>query len=410
MRILQIHHPKDLKRIMQDIKVDAYGIKIMVPKAINHLVRINSLSNIAANILKQEMLSLGGDAAIARDALTGGTKKTDCLLIGSLSQFNRLHSKLKMQPFGLNKLAQDLSLTLNYYQKDNFTLDLGRYKLNLKSGRSYIMGIVNLTPDSFSGDGLYRQGQFPTCPERSRREGTVPKEVVSYIEKMAEDGADIVDIGGESSRPDAKPVSAKEELKRTIPIIKKIAKKIKVPISIDTYKPEVAEQALDNGAVMVNDITGLRNPKMLKVVSQKKCGVVIMHMKGEPRTMQNNPAYTSLIDEIIEYLNKAIDRAISAGIDRERIMVDPGIGFGKSLKHNLEILRNLKEFRILGRPLLVGPSRKSFIGKILNLGPRERTFGTVSCCILASKNGANILRVHDVKEVKQALKVTQAIK
>ena len=398
MRVLEASNQKDLKSIMQDIKVDPCGIKIMVPKGITRLVRMDSISNIAANILKQEMLSLGGDAAIARDALTGKTKKTDCLVMGSLAQLIRLNDKLNRQPFGLSNLAKDLSQALSNYQKNNFILNLGKHKLNL-SQRTLIMGIANLTPDSFSGDGLYK------LPADSCQLSAT----VDFVEKMADDGADIIDIGGESSRPGAKLLSIKEELSRVIPAIKNLAKKIKVPISIDTYKPEVANEALDNGAVIVNDITGLRNLKMAKLIAKYKAGVVIMHMKGNPRTMQINPEYESLIDEIIEFLDKAINRAQGAGINRERIIIDPGIGFGKTLEHNLEILKRLREFKVLGKPILAGPSRKSFIGKILKAQPQERLYGTLSACVLAVKNGANLVRVHDVKEVKQALKVLDTI-
>ena len=419
MRVLEIPSLKDLSQIMQEIKVDPYGIKIMVPKAISHLVRINSVSNITANILKQEMLSLGGDVAIARDALTGKVKKTDCLIMGNLAQFNRLSDKLNKQPFGLGKIAQEFSLTLKHYQRDNFTLNLGRYKLNLNR-RTYIMGIVNLTPDSFSGDGLYKAQSSPAKQLNLRRDPASYKiawreklkaqsYIIEFVEKMIRDGADIIDLGGQSSRPGARSLSVKEELLRTIPVIKVLVKKIKVPISIDTHKPEVARQALDNGAVIVNDISGLRNQKMPKAIAKYKAGVVIMHMKGTPATMQKNPTYKSVIDEIIEYLNKAINIAIDAGIDKDRIIVDPGIGFGKILEHNLEILKRLKEFKVLGKPILVGPSRKSFIGKILNVEPQERLFGTLSACALAVKNGAKLVRVHDVKEVSQALKVLERI-
>jgi dihydropteroate synthase len=399
MRVLEINHPKHITELMREIKVDPYGIKIMAPKAISYTVRINSLTNIEANILKQEMLSLGGDAALSRDALTGKIKRTDCLLIGNLSQFNRLGTKLNKQPFGLNNLGLDLMRALNNYQRDGFILNLGRYKLSLAK-RPYIMGAVNLTPDSFSGDGLYKAQSSKLKAQNY---------IIDYVEQLVKDGADIIDIGGESSRPGAKPLSAKEELARTIPIIKALSKKIKAPISIDTYKPEVAKQALDNGAVMVNDITGLKNAKMARLVARYKAAVVIMHMQGNPRTMQKNPVYGSLLDEIIEYLQKAINRALCAGIAQEKIIIDPGIGFGKTAEHNLKILRRLSELKVLGRPILVGPSRKSFLGKILNAGPRERIFGTVSSCILAVKNGAKIVRVHDVKEVKQALKVFTAI-
>ena len=402
IRILEISNHRDVKQTMQDIGVDPYGIGIMQPKAMYYLMRMNSISNIAANILKQEMLSLGGEVAVERGALTGKIKKTDCLLMGNLSQFNRLNQKLNKQPFGLDKLAQDLCLTLKNYERDNFVLDLGKYKLNL-SLKVHIMGIVNLTPDSFSGDGLY-QGLSPSKLKGTILKGTVPE----LVEKMVEDGADIIDLGGESSSPGAKPVSIKEELARTIPVIKLLIKRIKVPISIDTHKPEVARLALDNGAMIVNDITALRDPKMARLVAGYKAGLVIMHMKGNPRTMQKSPQYVSLLDEITEFLQKAINRAQESGIDKEKIIIDPGIGFGKTCGHNLEILKRLSEFKVLGRPILIGPSRKSFIGKILNAGPQERIFGTVSACVLAAKNGARVVRVHDVRAVKQALKIFEA--
>ncbi len=402
MQVLEISNPKDLKKIMQEIKVDPYGIKIMLPKATTHLLKINSISSITANILKQEMLSLGADAAVARGALTGKTQKTDCLLIGNLSQFIRLKEKLKIQPFGLNRLARELSDALANYENDKFILDLGRYKLNL-TRRPQIMGILNLTPDSFSGDGWY-QGLSP-----SQLKGTLPKGAVPAVEKMVKDGADIIDIGGESSRPGAKPVSVKEELRRTIPVIKTLAKKIKVPISIDTYKPEVAKAALDGGASIINDISGLKNTKMAKVAADYRAGVVIMHMQGRPLTMQRNPVYASLLGEIIAYLKAAIERAKENGVAENQIIIDPGIGFGKTTEHNLEILKRLSEFKVLGRPILVGPSRKAFIGEILGVGSQERIFGTVSSCVLAVRNGAKIVRVHDVLAVRQALKIFEAM-
>lgn len=392
MRIIQDQTPQEIIQLMQEIKVDPYGIKIMSPKARGYLVKIDSVSNVAANILKQEMLSLGGDVALSRDALTGKSKKTGCLIMGTQAQINRLNEKLKQQPLGLNKLGSDLIAALNNYQKDKFILNLGRYKLNL-SRRVQIMGIVNLTPDSFSGDGLWQK----------------QTNIFDYVQQLVRDGADIIDIGGESTRPGSRPVTLKEELTRTIPLIKKIAKKIKIPLSIDTYKPEVARQALDNGACTVNDITGLRNPQMMKVVAKYQAGVVIMHMQGNPRNMQSRPRYDSLIDEIIEYLNSAIKRGISAGISRQKMIIDPGIGFGKTLEHNLQILKRLSEFKVLGQPIMVGVSRKSFIGQILGVTADKRIYGTLASCVLAAKSGARILRVHDVKAVKQALLVSEKI-
>jgi dihydropteroate synthase len=398
IRILNDYKPGELKALMRQIRVDPYGINVMLPKAITHLLRIDAVSNIAANILKQEMLSFGGDVAVARSALTGKKKNTDCLLIGNLSQFNRLRLKLQKQPFGLAELAQKITQSLNNYEKERFTLYLNGYKLSLGK-RVHIMGIVNLTPDSFSGDGL--------C--QNERHKYQISEIANLAKKMVSDGADIIDVGGESSRPGSRRVCVKEELARTIPIIKVLAKTIKVPISIDTHKAAVAKQALDNGAAIVNDITALKDPGMARLIARYKCGVVLMHMQGNPRNMQNNPAYPSLVLDVINYLNKAIKKAKETGIAEDKIIVDPGIGFGKTLQHNLEILNRLQDFKILGKPILVGPSRKSFIGKILNVEAQKRIFGTVSTCVLAAKSGAKIVRVHDVKPVYEALKVTDSI-
>jgi len=405
MRVLQVKlsSQQDIRELMRRIRVDAYGVKIMLPKALTCLVQLDSITNIKANILKQEMLSLGGDAAIARAALTGGTKTTGCLLMGNLAQFGRLSEKLRVQPFGLDGLARELSLALTNYQKENFRLDLGRYKLDLTAGNAAIMGILNLTPDSFSGDGFYSSSVV-------RRPSSVDAEkAVDIASKMVQDGADILDIGGESSRPGAKAVSVREELKRVIPALKLITKKVKVPVSIDTYKPEVADAALSAGAVMVNDITGLRGLKLAKVIARHKAAVVIMHMRGNPRTMQKNPHYSSVVNEIIDFLSRAINRALEAGIERERIIVDPGLGFGKTLQHNLEILKRLDEFRVLGRPILIGASRKSFIGKILDTDVSGRLCGTVSASVAAVAQGAKLIRVHDVSAAHQALRVLSAI-
>jgi len=400
VRVFQSDSRGDLLELMGKIGVDPYGIRIMHPKALNYLVKLDSVSCITANILKQEMLSLGADAAVARGALTGKIKSTGCLLMGNLSQFMRLIQKLKKQPFGLDILAEELSAGLSNYRKDRFILRAGGYRINL-SGRTRIMGIVNCTPDSFSGDGLLKSRK----PEAGSRD-----EIIEYAEKLVRDGADIIDVGGESSRPGALRVSVKEELHRTIPVIKKLAGRIKVPVSIDTYKPEVARQALDSGAVIVNDITGLRSPGMAEAAAKYKAAVVIMHMRGNPRTMQNKPKYFSLIDELIYYFAGAIEKAEKAGVGKDSIIIDPGIGFGKDLGHNLEILRRLPEFKALGKPIMVGTSRKSFIGRILNAQARDRVFGTVSSSVLAASLGAGIVRVHDVLETREALKVLDSVK
>jgi len=264
------------------------------------------------------------------------------------------------------------------------------------SKKTYIMGILNVTPDSFSDGGLY----FDTSA------------AIKRAIQMTEDGADIIDIGGESTRPGSEPVTLEEELRRTIPVIEKLAKEIKIPLSIDTYKSEVAKKALDAGASMVNDISGLRfDPAMPKLVSEYKVPVVIMHVKGRPKDMQLNPVYEALIPEIMDYLREGIRRAMSSGISGDKIIIDPGIGFGKAFDHNLEIIHNLSELTFLEKPILIGPSRKAFIGKILGDAPvTDRLEGTAAAVAISIMNGANIIRVHDVKEMIKVAKVTDAVK
>jgi dihydropteroate synthase len=270
----------------------------------------------------------------------------------------------------------------------NFSLDFSK--------KTFVMGILNVTPDSFSDGGLYLDTQA----------------AIEQTLRMVNDGADIIDIGGESTRPGSDPVPISEELNRTIPVIEILAKKVRVPISIDTYKAEVAKRALDAGASMVNDISGLRfDPEMKKVVSAYQVPVVIMHIRGNPKDMQKNPVYASLIPEIIEFLKESIAIAADAGIAQETIIIDPGIGFGKTFAHNLEIIHNLHMFSKLGRPLLVGLSRKAFIGKILgDASPEERLEGTAAAAAISIFNGANIIRVHDVKEMVRVARVADAVK
>lgn len=258
------------------------------------------------------------------------------------------------------------------------------------------MGILNVTPDSFSDGGLFLSQEL----------------AVEHAVRMQSEGADIIDIGGESTRPGAMKISAKEEIKRVVPIIEVIAKKVKVPISIDTYKSEVAKAAINAGASIVNDISGLRfDKKMPGLVARYKLPVVIMHIKGTPQNMQNNPSYKALIPEIIDYFAKSIEIALEAGVSNDKIIIDPGIGFGKTADHNLEIIRRLKEFEGFEKPILLGPSRKAFIGKILGgLPANERVEGTASAVAIGIFNGANIIRVHDVKEMSRVAGIADAIK
>jgi len=270
-----------------------------------------------------------------------------------------------------------------------FRLQCGNKKLDLSS-RTHIMGILNVTPDSFSDGGEFYQ------PEQAIERGI----------QMAEEGADIIDIGAESTRPGAEPISTEEELQRLVPVLEGLLKKVAVPISIDTYKSSVAETALKAGAHIMNDISGLRFDLQMKdVVAKYRVPVVIMHIKGEPRNMQQNPYYDDLIGEIYGYFDESIRIAEGAGIKRENIIIDPGIGFGKRLMDNYEILRRLYEFQGLGCPILIGPSRKSFIGKVLDLPPDQRLEGTIAAVAIGIQNGAHIVRVHDVKEISRACRI-----
>jgi len=256
------------------------------------------------------------------------------------------------------------------------------------SGQPALMGIVNVTPDSFS-DG----GQF---------DNTVA--AVKHALQLADDGAAILDIGGESTRPYAAEVSTQEELNRVIPVIEQLAKKTTVPISIDTSSAVVARAAIDAGAEIINDVTGLTNDsEMPDVAARTNVGVCAMHMQGTPQTMQDNPQYNDVVTEIHEYLQSRLDQLIEQGIEQSRICLDPGIGFGKSHQHNLQLLKSCHQFHTLGAPLLVGHSRKGFIAHVLDDRECERTSGTIGTSIALASQGVQVLRVHDVAEVQRAL-------
>ncbi|MBN1677817.1 MAG: dihydropteroate synthase [Candidatus Thermoplasmatota archaeon] len=255
------------------------------------------------------------------------------------------------------------------------------------------MGIVNNTPDSFSGDGI--GGDVALAVERGMA--------------MFSEGADIVDVGGESTRPGAEPVPADIETRRTVPVVERLGASRPGRVSIDTMKPEVAEAALFAGASMVNDVSGLRNDRMIQVVAEHDAAVIIMHMLDEPRTMQRRPRYRDVVEDISSYLSDRIEAAERGGVNARKIMVDPGIGFGKTLDHNLEILARLREFKALGKPLVLGASRKAFIGKLTGRPANDRLGGSIAAAVIAVMHGADIVRVHDVGETVSALRTARAI-
>jgi dihydropteroate synthase len=402
LRVLSLSYPEEIDRYMEQLDVYRDAIRIMASKANCFLVSLEGIPSVAANILKQEMLSIAGEVAVPKGVIMGSRRNTNCLIIGNLNQFRQLSYKLKKQPFGLANISGQLNNVLSNYLRKRFILNTTKHKLIL-GRRTLIMGIINLTPDSFSGDGLYNS----TYIYRNNR---LQDLIVKDVEKMIKDGADIIDIGGESTRPGSEPINVREEIRRVIPAIKNIVKKMKVPISIDSYKPEVVKAALDAGADIVNNIMGTdNNLKLHRLVARYRAGYIIMHIKGKPRTMQRNPRYKTLMGEITNALRQAINSAIEAGVDRERIIVDPGIGFGKTTVHNLEIIKRLNELKTLGRPIMVGPSRKSFIGNVLNLPVTQRLMGTAAAVAISIRNGAHIVRIHDVKKIKEVVKLTDSI-
>lgn len=260
--------------------------------------------------------------------------------------------------------------------------------------RTLVMGVVNVTPDSFFDGGRYAD----------------PARALARAEEMVAEGADIIDVGGESTRPNAEPVPADEEIRRVVPVVAAIASKLKAPVSIDTYKSEVARAALDAGASIVNDISGLHfDPKMADVAARHGAVVIVMHIKGTPKTMQLDPEYRDVVGEVRAYLEEGCSRALAAGVSPDRIWIDPGIGFGKRTEHNLTLLRDLRAFRSMGYPILVGTSNKSVIGNVLKLPITERGEGTAATVAVAVANGAEIVRVHDVLAMRRVCDMTDAI-
>lgn len=395
--IIELENLRQAASEIRAVGADAEGIKIMAPKAIYRAIRLKDVPVPASQILKEEMLSVGGEAARCKDAVNFKVQKTDVLLLGTLKHYKRLFNKLRVQPFGLKNLAKQIEATLKNYEATPPPITLSNGK-RLKFGKkTLIMGILNMSPDSFSGDGL-----------------TNPNLIEAAIKKaklIQSQGADIIDIGGESTRPGSDPVTPEEEIKRIVPAIKAISKDLAIPISVDTYKKEVAEKALKAGAHILNDITGFHHSSnMAKLAAEHGAPAIVMHIKGTPKNMQQNPQYESLMMEICSYLEESIEIGTNNGLSEQQIIIDPGIGFGKTVEHNLQIIKNLKMLKALGRPILVGASRKSFIGKILDKDIEERLYGTLSSIVISVMNGANIIRVHDVKEAREAIKLADAVR
>ncbi|MBI5970460.1 MAG: dihydropteroate synthase [Deltaproteobacteria bacterium] len=378
---------------MERIGVDPAGAAIMTSKQFHYNLKIAGLTPAQANVLKQDMLSIGGEAAVAKGAASCSVVVSDAIISGTARHFETLIAKLSVQSFGLPAVAESVKEAIVNITRPEYVIKARARKWKL-GARSLVMGILNVTPDSFSDGGAYLEAD----------------KAVEHGLRMRECGADIVDVGGESTRPNALPVDAEEELKRVIPVVVGLVKK-GVAVSVDTSKAVVAKAALDAGAEMIHDVSALGDADMARVCSG--AAVVLMHRRGSAAAMQLDTSYKDLLDTVFLYLSERMEYAETAGISRDRIVIDPGIGFGKSVDGNLSLIKNLSEFRALGAPVLVGVSRKSFIGKAAagrGGTPEERLSGSIAAGVAAVLNGAQILRVHDVKEAVVACAIADALK
>jgi len=390
LRWIDLENETEAKKALQQIGSDPGGIAQMAGKSIGRAIKVENVPLPMAHILKQEMLALGGDAAVHRNVILNKIEATDLLLVGTTKQLRRLSQKLAAQPFGLKDFGKRLKALLDGLEPPKPRVLSCRGKELTFGERTLIMGILNVTPDSFS-DG----GKFYTLDKAIRQ-----------AESLVEQGADILDIGAESTRPNHVPVSAEEEWERLEGILKVLLPRIPIPISVDTYKADTAERALELGVHMINDVWGLKkDPRMAEVVGKYQAPVVIMHN-------QEGNNYHHVLGDILASLQTSIRLAEEHGLAGDQIIIDPGIGgvaFGKSLDIDLEIMSRLGEFRSLGHPILLGTSRKSMIGQTLNLPVEERLEGTIATSVIGVAAGVDILRVHDVQANKRAVQMADAI-
>ncbi|WP_413853473.1 dihydropteroate synthase [Candidatus Ruminimicrobium bovinum] len=382
---------KDAIKIIASSKCDEYVYEKLAKKIVGNSFVVENIDNRAANVLKQEAISCGCDVAVSKDVSLFKKGKSNIVICANTNQIEKLILKINGQPFGLKLLAQKIN-DINSFQLKQIVCANKKISLH----KTLVTGIINLSPDSFFQNGI--------------EDESFAAETALQMQK---DGADIIDVGAESTRPGSKPVSVKFETEKIKKFLKLFRKKSKMPVSVDTYKPEVARVALAEGADIINDIYALRykNKEMAKVVAKNNAAVVLMHMKKNPLTMQQNIRYNNTLNTIFNFLSEQINFALDSGIKKESIIIDPGIGFGKTVADNLLIIKRLFEFKALNVPLLIGLSNKSFLGEIIgtkNLD--ERPAATIAANIISVINGADIVRVHDVKETKKTLNVLERIK
>jgi dihydropteroate synthase len=395
VRVLDATSPADIAREVERTQSDPEGVGIMTRKGRILLVRLDGISLKAAPLLKQEMLALGADSAHAKGVADLSVDRTAVVLLGTPGEYARLLPKLRRQPFQLRAVADAVEAVLGNYVRTGTRLLEGLHRSATLGNSTAVMGILNITPDSFSDGGLFDQ----------------PEVAIARGLEIEAEGAQLLDVGAESSRPGAASISAEEELARLRAVLPELHDRLKIPISVDTRKPEVARAALDLGADMINDVSGLRDPEMRRVIARSGAPAVIVHMRGIPETMQANVEYSDLRTEVYQGLAQAVAAAIEDGISAEQLLVDPGLGFGKSAEQNLDLLHHLSEFRSLGPPVVVGASRKSFLGKAVGGASVEvRLEASLAAAVIAALGGASIVRAHDVVSTVRAIAVADAVR
>ncbi len=352
-------------------------------------MRLDAVGPDSAEALRQEAQALG---VIVLDGVPGPDAAGARILVADDETLKRLGAVLESR--GERSLGAAIRSALSSYPRTRFVVpfaDGARLELGT---RTAVMGVLNVTPDSFSDGGRY----------------LTPREAVAAAARMAEEGADVVDVGGESTRPGAEPVPEQEQVRRVIPVIEAIKRELGVRLSVDTTKASVARRALEAGADMINDVSALSDPGMIRLVRESRVPVVVMHMRGNPRTMQLDTHYVDVLSSVVGFLRKTVERAVASGVADDKILVDPGLGFGKSAAGNLKILRDLPTLRSIGRPILIGASRKSFIGAVLDVPVSERLEGSLAAAALAAWQGAHVIRAHDVAATVRVVRMVDAIR
>ncbi len=387
MRFFDVNSSEKVRRMISLIGADPKSVDIMAPKARTYAILIKNVKSRDANIIKQGMLSAGADAACAKGVIDCSVDKSDVLLFGTVKQFTYFAENAKKQTSIIRNIALSIKKFNNSDRQSSSPI------IGIKRKRPLVMGILNVTPDSFSDEGKFFNID----------------DAISHAKQMIDDGADIIDVGGESTRPGSSAVLIDEQIRRVVPVIGAIRKFSSLPISIDAKIHDVAEAAIKAGANIINDISAVSDDKMADLSIRYDLPIIIMHMKGIPENMQEKPYYDDCVEEITDFLRARSDYLIGKGVKRDKIIIDPGIGFGKRIKDNLAIINNLENFKQLSFPILIGLSRKSFLGTLTGDDVDDREAQTLIANFMAVEHGADIIRVHNVKNHIKARAVFNAV-